>query len=99
MGMPILDTADIAYLNDLRKLINSGKDPDIVIECPECGEVFEDPIAMDQFNQIHLIMRLHVHDRWGNEYDHTADLFTVVIGCEGYHILDASTGRERDHEL
>jgi hypothetical protein len=26
----------------------------------------------------------------------TSDL-TLVIGCEGYHILDASTGREKDH--
>jgi hypothetical protein len=23
---------------------------------------------------------------------------TLVIGCEGYHLIDSATGREKDHD-
>jgi hypothetical protein len=83
----LMTPTDISYLSTLSRMTRI----DTVIECPECGEVLPDSY-LDQleFARDHgLIDRREIGAP-------TSDL-TLVIGCEGYHILDASTGREKDH--
>lgn len=91
--MPLLDDDDARYLRTLHALWERGR-LEINFDCPECGDRMPDRPRSDlSFSDQHTILILHAHDE-GATHEH--DVFSVVIGCEGYHIMDFMTGKVKD---
>lgn len=92
--MPTLDMRDAQYMIALTAANEIGE-LEINRYCPECDHSLINPIEISPFNDQHIILRIHDH---APRADHTADLFSVVIGCEGYHIMTLE-GKIKNHDV
>jgi hypothetical protein len=87
----LINRIDIAYLADLWQLHREGR-LEINTECPECGDQMPQGYnRLLDWSDRHEVIDLR---REGG----IECVPTVVIGCEGYHIMDSATGKIKDHE-
>lgn len=81
---------DIRYLSTLLAQHERGR-LEINTDCPECGDQLpESYLDVLKYGEIHTVLDLR-------EERAIEPIFTVVIGCEGYHIMDSDTGKIKDH--
>lgn len=87
----ILTLSDLQYLGKVYEAIKSDNPPKLPDICPECEErVFDDDNAHITLNTSIPEYWLMHPDTWGepNTYDMSRkDFPLVLIGCEGYHIV------------
>jgi len=88
--MPDLSLHDLAYLVKVYNAVKSDNPPELSSICPECDETVE----IDDIHHTTLNTRIPEYwgekDHWGqpNPYDMDDDSRPLVlIGCEGYHIV------------
>jgi hypothetical protein len=85
----LMTTIDISYLHDLSLLIARRSLP-IIDRCPECDEIMPtEYLDLCKWSERHGVI-----DMRDEGMIHAIP--TLVIGCEGYHLID-SMGREKDH--
>jgi hypothetical protein len=83
----MITAIDIRYLNALISL----PDIPIVKSCPECGEEMpEGYLDLCRWSEIHTVIDTRAAGA-------TQCRPTLVIGCEGYHIMEIWAG-EKNHD-
>jgi|1185.fasta_scaffold364689_2 hypothetical protein len=84
----MITAIDIRYLNALISL----PELPIIRECPECGDRMpQGYLDLCNWSERHTVIDTR-------EKGATQCRPTLVIGCEGYHLIDSATGREKDHD-
>jgi hypothetical protein len=87
----LINRIDIAYLAALQDRHDEGV-LEINTRCPECdSEMPEGYLTLLEFADQHMVIDLRPER--GIEC-----VPTLVIGCEGYHIMVAETGKIKDHD-
>lgn len=87
----MMTAIDISYLSELIKRHAEGTLA-IVRECTECGDQMpEGYLDLCRWSDQHTVIDTR-------EIGSAACRPTLVIGCEGYHLIDSATGAEKNHE-